>query len=569
MARMMPPYCPADAPPGERELYEALARSPETKGWIVLHSLAIASHVRQVRGEADFVVIVPDHGVLVIEVKSHLSIERRPDGSWRLGSQPPTGRSPFQQASEAMHSIRHYLTSQPANLRSVPVLDAVWFTHVRARTMLPPSPEWHSWQLLDSEDLRTGPAWAILRTLDAGVGHLTRRITGLASEQTGPDDAVSSQIATILRPRFEAAIVPGDMRRARQTQLAAFIDEQYEALDNMQHNRAVLFTGPAGSGKTWLAMEAARRQIEVGLTGRLLCFNRLLGQRLKQDLAGIDELRVGTFHQESLRLSDSQPPAGAGPQFWNERLPDLAIEALLDHGVGEAADFLIVDEIQDLAREPILDVLDLLVKGGLKGGRVLLFGDFDRQAIYGTNDGRTLLAERIASLATYVLTVNCRNLPRIGTVVQKLCHMDPGYRRFRRQDDGTDPEFIPIARGEDHAAELVEAVRALRDDGYHLEEIVVLSPLRQGSTAETTTHQWLRQVLRPLDGQSPQPGRLRFGTIHSFKGLDAPAVIVTDLDEATTPGFEPLLYVGMTRATDRLIALIETQTLRSAYGGSS
>ena len=30
-----------------------------TEGWIVLHSLAIAEHVRQVEGEADFVVIVP------------------------------------------------------------------------------------------------------------------------------------------------------------------------------------------------------------------------------------------------------------------------------------------------------------------------------------------------------------------------------------------------------------------------------------------------------------------------------------------------------------------------------
>jgi hypothetical protein len=50
---MMPPYCPGEAPPGERALFDALANSPETDRWIVLHSLAIASHVRQVKGEAD------------------------------------------------------------------------------------------------------------------------------------------------------------------------------------------------------------------------------------------------------------------------------------------------------------------------------------------------------------------------------------------------------------------------------------------------------------------------------------------------------------------------------------
>ncbi len=96
---MMPPYCPNNAPPGERTLFNALSTTPKTNGWIVLHSLAIASHVRHVEGEADFVVIVPDHGVVVIEVKSHSSVERLEDGRWKLGNQAPTARSPFQQAS--------------------------------------------------------------------------------------------------------------------------------------------------------------------------------------------------------------------------------------------------------------------------------------------------------------------------------------------------------------------------------------------------------------------------------------------------------------------------------------
>lgn len=566
---MMPPYCPEDAPPGERALFEALAGSDETDGWIVLHSLAIASHVRQVEGEADFVVIVPGRGILVIEVKSHATVERLPDGRWKLSSQAPTSRGPFQQASEAMHSIRNYLTSRGVDLRSVPMLDAAWFTHVRARTMLPESPEWHDWQLLDSEDLKHGAPSAILRTLAAGTAHLDSRMAGFAYGGAGPDKALAMRIAAVLRPKFEVAVVAGDIRRAREAQLAAFIDEQYDALDNMRHNRAVLFTGPAGSGKTWLAMEAARREIELRHSGRLLCFNRLLGQRLKQDMAGIEGLRVGTFHQEALRLSGRPAPTGAGQQFWDSQLPDLALEALLDHGEAEAGDFLILDEVQDLARGPFLDVLDLLVKDGLACGRVLPFGDFERQAIYERGDGQALLRERIPGLATFALTVNCRTLPRIGTVVQRLSHMAPGYRRFRRDDDGADPDFIPVSRGKDQSAELAEAVRALRDEGYGLGEIVVLSPLREGSTAETTTDPWLRQILRQADGQSPRPGQLRYSTIHAFKGLDAPAVIITDLDEATSPTFESLLYVGMTRATDRLTALIETHTLRTAHGGQA
>ncbi|NNH75579.1 ATP-binding domain-containing protein [Nocardia uniformis] len=566
---MIPPYCPEDAPPGEVALFHALGSSTETNGWIVLHSLAIASHVRQVEGEADFVVIAPRWGVLVIEVKSHSKVERFSDGTWKLGSQPRTSRSPFRQANEAMYSIRNYLTSHKIGLYSVPVLSAVWFTHVRARTMLPDSPEWHDWQLLGSDDLHTGAVSAILRVLAAGTAHLESRIPGFRRDHVGVNDAEALRIASVLRPKFEAAIVSGDIRCAREAQLVAFTDEQYDALDNMQHNKTVLFVGPAGSGKTWLAIEAARREIELGHTGRLLCFNRLLGQRLKLEMADNEGVRIATFHEEALRLSGRPAPSQAEHGFWQDELPERALEALLDHGEDEAADFLIVDEIQDLAREPFLDVLDLLVKDGLRAGRVLLFGDFERQAIYETGDGRALLHARMPDLTTFTLTINCRNVPRIGTVVKKLSRMEPGYRRFRRPDDGADPEFIPVPRGVDQSGALTSAVRALRAEGYSLDELVVLSPLRHGSTAETTADPWLRQTLISADGRVPRQGKLRYSTIHAFKGLDAPAVIVTDLDGTAVLNFDALLYIGLTRATDRLIALIEVQTLRATYGGNA
>lgn len=568
MARMMPAYCPQAAPPGERALYAALAVSASAQDWVVLHSLGIAEHVRQVEGEADFVVIVPDAGVLVIEVKSHLSVGRLGDGTWQLGSQRPTARGPFQQASEAMHSVREYLISRNIDLRSVPVCYAVWFTAVRARTMLPASPEWHDWQVLDSEDLRSDPAAAIRRTLKAGADHLASKVPAFASGMPGPSQQSADRIASALRPRFEAAAVPGDRRRDRETQLLTFIDEQYAALDAMQDNRAALFVGPAGSGKTLLAMEAARREVAQGHAGRLLCFNRLLRHRIAADMGELAGLTVNTLHQELIHLIGITPPRSASQEFWEQTLPDLAIEALLEVDEDPAGDFLVIDEIQDIARTPFLDVLDLLVKGGLTDGRVLLFGDFERQAIFDASDGRELLRNRVANLATHRLTVNCRNLPRIGYLVNAFSKLQPGYRRFRRQDDGSDPTFVRYTVGEDQSPKLVQAIRALRAEGFNLNEIAVLSPLRSGSTAQTTTDPWLRQVLRPATGDTPRPGCVQHCTIHAFKGLEASAVIMTDLDHHIVPNFESLLYVGMTRATDRLVAVIEADTFQLALGGS-
>ena len=560
---MMPPYCPQSAPPGEKELFAALATSTMTENWIVLHSLAIADHVRQVEGEADFVVIAPGLGVLVIEVKSHRSVSRLADGTWQLGSHPPTARSPFQQAQEAMYSLRQYLVSRGVNLRSVPLSYAAWFTGVRARGSFSASPEWHDWQVLDSADLRADAAAAVVRTLRAGASHLA--IKRGPGDETGPSEADASWIAAVLRPKFEVATTAGDRRRDRGTQLLTFIDEQYAALDAMQDNQAALFTGPAGSGKTLLAMEAVRRETAQGRTGRLLCFNRLLGHRIGADLADIPGLTVSTLHQELLRLAEAEVPVPAGREFWEETLPELASDALLAAG-SDGDDFLIIDEVQDIARPGFLDVLDLLVKGGLRSGRLLLFGDFERQAIFESGDGRTLLRNRITGLAAHRLTWNCRNLPRIGHVVNDFSGLDPGYKRFRRQDDGANPAFIPYTAGDDQSPQLVQAISMLRDEGFALNEITVLSPLSSGSVAQVTADPWLRQVLRPATGDTPRPGQVEHSTIQAFKGLEAPAVIVTDLDRCLVPNFESLLYVGLTRATDRLVAVMDRNTFKTISG---
>jgi hypothetical protein len=558
VARLIPPFFPEGSAPGEQSVYRALASSADTDDWIVLHSLNIAEHVRNPEGEADFVVIAPGLGMLVIEVKSHEQIDFR-DGVWYLGHHPPTTRGPFKQASEAMHSIRKELLKKKVDLRSLPTLSAVWFTAVRARTMLKPSAEWSSWQVLDSGDLKQDPIGAIRRVFAGGIAHLDETFSGFSYGGVGPDEATAKQIAMFLRPNFELGVVAGDVRAAREHQLIRFVEEQYTALDAMADNPAVLFTGPAGSGKTFLAMEVARRELGMGHHGRLICFNGLLGRRLMSDMPEDPRLMVGTFHRQLLALTGLSAPDDADDVFWQVELPELALEALLE-AEDEAADFLIIDEIQDLLKEPYLEVLDLMVKGGLESGRILLFGDFERQAIYDEGDGRQLLKERMPHLPSHRLAMNCRNLPRIGYTVNIFSGLTPGYQKFRRDDDGTNPVWLKYQRGDDQSPRLREAVQALRDESFDLREILVLSPLGQNSVAATTTDPWLKGLLEPADGRPRKKGRLRYATIQAFKGLEAPAVIVTDLDRELVPSFESILYVGLTRATDRLYGVVEEST---------
>jgi len=69
MAKMIPRDLPPDAPTSERRVHEALTGLDD--GWTVLWSVGWQDlrHGRQGDGEADFVLLNPDHGLIIAEVK--------------------------------------------------------------------------------------------------------------------------------------------------------------------------------------------------------------------------------------------------------------------------------------------------------------------------------------------------------------------------------------------------------------------------------------------------------------------------------------------------------------------
>ncbi|WP_167545667.1 nuclease-related domain-containing DEAD/DEAH box helicase [Amycolatopsis rubida] len=532
--------------PGELRLFERFQSAPGTEDWTVLHSLELADHPSQVCGEVDFVVIVPQLGVLCIEVKAHKRIGRDSDGNWLLGRQPPTPRSPFKQADEQMRAIMTFLRKSDPALAAVPVLCAVWFTNCRAR--LPRSVEWHDWQLLDQDDLARPVATAVTEVLTRGRTHLLRKASGLRRE--APNERTCKLLVRTLRPEFELAVSSESLRSERAQQVLRFTEEQYDALDVMEREARVLFTGAAGTGKTFLALEEARRSVRRGRSVLLVCFSKLLSDWLKGVVPS--GVRVETLHALMCRESGVRPPDDASDTWWRKELPELALEAMLD-SAAQPADMLLVDEAQDLMDPSYLDVLDLAVKGGLSSGTWRMFGDFERQAIFGSTKGHSSLSTRSADAVEAVLRRNCRNTPRVGRMAATLAALAPGYQGFRRPDDGVNVAFALYASASDQERLLLTHLKRLHREGYAHDEIVILSAKADGVAArsrDVPLSQWVAPV------GSTTLRRARYCTVHAFKGLDAPAVIVTDVENLQGRAAQDLLYIAMTRSTGALCLLV-------------
>lgn len=553
MTRMIPDSCAEEAPPGEHDLFEKLRSAPATEDWVAFHSLNIACHSSQVEGEADFVVIVPGRGVLVIEVKSHERVETDGAGRWKLGNHEWKTKSPFDQASGSMHSVVEFLDSRGANAIGYPIWYCVWFTSV-SKDRMPQSIGWQQWALLDASDLHAASVGtAIVRVLERASQHLLdsssvyRRIVGT------PNAAHIERMTHLLEPKFVTEMTVKEAARRRAYELEKYTAEQVKVLDMLRQVPRLIVDGPAGSGKTVLAVEAARRAAAAGKRVLFVVFNRLIEAELKVRCDGVHVYRLHALFAELA----GTPIPGDADSDWYARLPERAYAATFDDA--PRYDMIVIDEAQDIAKDEYLDVLDLLIVGGLKNGNIVVVGDFDFQNVYvkpelgdvSTSPTKAVFQRVIPTAMPLHLSINIRNTPELGEFFELLTGRERIYSEFKRADDDqVSVHAFEYSDAADQDALLARAVEQILSEPFTVRDIVILSPIRQ-SAARLAAEPTLRSRL----GAGIVDSRLiRWGTIHEFKGMEAPAVILTDI-VPTNRHLESLLYVGITRATDRLIVL--------------
>lgn len=186
-----------------------------------------------------------------------------------------------------------------------------------------------------------------------------------------------------------------------------------------------------------------------------------------------------------------------------------------------------------------------------------MFGDFERQMLYGQDRDQAdeLIRKRCGTFARGSLRVNCRNTPRVATLSHLLGRLTPNYSRVLRPDDQIEPAISYYATPSQQRNELGKALERLFKESYSGDDIVVLSP-KAGSrcaAAGATVRPWCDQ-LAPFE--TAATGQIRYTTIQSFKGLDSPAIVVTDIEHVDNDVFSSLLYVATTRALDRLCIIV-------------
>jgi hypothetical protein len=524
------------ASPGEREIFKKLKETSKGQDWIVLHSLELLSHVNMAQSEADFVVMIPGTGILVLEVKAAKSVSQNENG-WQIGAKFEK-RGPFKQANDAMRSIMEYLETMNVDTYSVPFVYAVWFTHI-TRKQIASSISWRPEQVLASEDLKLEITDVLLGTTQNLVSDLKINFKG----QIAPSRKLE-EISQVLLPRFTAFQSPVERQKDVKDFLEIALQEQLQMVKLIDSLRAVVLQGLAGTGKTYIAIHAARLAHERGEKVLFLCYNNMLADYLKNRMANYPLVKVTSFHAMMLEISELEVPDKADQSWWETVLPGEALKHSEAYAEANSFDTVIIDEAQDLGTTNFLLLLDQFLNGGLSAAKkILICGDFAHQGVY-VPGVDTLLNYKNAIGDLQILNpllTNCRNTKTLGEFLLTFLELDPEYDDFRRKSEesivtpiltANDSEILPRLR-------LILAEMQLK---FTPDQIVILSP--QKSKLEDLIG---KLKLNLTDIRSPKTGYIRWGSVQEFKGLEALAVVLIEF-EGANPVLQESFYVGATRS---------------------
>jgi hypothetical protein len=579
MARMIPPHCHERAPNSERRVFNLLKNDPATSDWVVLHSLNLKQSGERPYGEVDFVVLVPAGGVFCVEVKGGRVACK--DGVWSTtdgaGRTDRLKRSPFKQAEDGMQEVRNVIQQRLAGVTEfykVAFGHAVIFTDV----LSPPlDPGTEPWEVIDCDALETSISAHILR-----MAKNQRARFHLLHSPAEPQPPLLKRIREALRPDFERVIARSVALRDSERLLMSLTKEQYHILDLLGDNPRCLFEGAAGTGKTLLALEFARRCAATGNRVLLLCFNKLLGEWFARELrATVAGVTAGTFHKCLRDMIVASPVSSEfldaeqktkGPELFGDVYPFYG-QLALERG-SHKYDVVIVDEAQDLVRQPVLDVLNGWLTGGLQNGRWAFFGDFHRQAIYGTRndcDARELIGSVCPFIARASLSQNCRNTRRIGEETALLSGFSaPPYRMGQIEGLPVDYHYYCDAESQLGALRKVLS-RFAMEPSLDVADVVVLSRHRFDRSPAAVLTDGADFRVRSADKLTASTSRVptfAFATAQAFKGMESKVVVLCDVDEIETAEGHSLLYVAMSRARSLLTVLLHTRTksaVRAAF----
>lgn len=564
MVTMIPPGAKPGTNRSEREIFTAFEGIPDRPDWKVLHSLNLARNLMGLEGEADFIVLVPNRGIVVIEAKKPNFVEYK-DGAWYLDKLPNPTKDPLHQLNRARASIRNFIKDFDENVDEIPIARLLWFTSIGRHQFENKSPgdmQFFEWELGLSED-KSKPVEVIEKLLDRHSDFFSQNGEVHYDPEAFTQDRAEA-IASHLLADFKGYETAEDIAKSRYSVEQRMLDEQLAILELIETNNHIYFDGGAGTGKSFLLAQAARDLAKSGRRTLVTCWNYMMAEELASTLTrpGITVTDLNSLMLSICGLKEN--PEDATGQWFENELPQLTLDALAKDPTLGGFEALCIDEFQDIAGNiKLLEVVFALLKMvKLENAKIILAGDRNQQIM---RDGDQIVNPMsrakllIPDLVHVRLRTNCRTVPELAKLIPRVISVDTDIVRHRIPEGFKGGLDIVHSTDEKQAQHLATTIKHLLER-YNPRDIVILSVFGERNS---TVGKLLERGAKTADERAlvaqieseDSAGKIRWRSMAKFKGLESPVVVITDVNDKarefahnTQKKLDELLYVGITRA---------------------
>ncbi len=507
---------------GEEQIFKSLKTLDDT--WTIFHS--VNWQKRNINGkiswgEADFVIMNKIYGVLVVEVKSGGIVFK--DGEWyqiRLDNNETNKmKNPFSQANRSKYKFIELFENHFGFSEKIFVEKIVWFPSVSdselSNIILPP--EYDKKQILTFNSLSI-PEKSIIGVYNYYNSTKFNQIS----------DAAYKEIFNLMLPEFN--LIPNlsskyDEINYRFNQLTK---EQEKILDFIEFQNTIAIEGSAGTGKTFIALEYARRASHYGKV-LFLCFNKYLNDFLnsKYSYNNVDYFNIYGFITKN---------SGASTITDNNILKELKSINIkqLDYNT------IIIDEAQDYDASILKYLRDTACENHYN---FVIFYDKNQQVI--KSNFSSIIKDFDCKLT---LKNNCRNTIKIQSTINSIFDLPLNYYCY--SIDGVMPYMYYSDDNKLIISSIELEVDKLIGNGIRIEDITILTLLTENESILAN----ISNIGKYDISNIRENGKLFFTTSRKFKGLESDAVIVVDFNiRNTNEEFIRNFYVSTSRAKINLI----------------
>ena len=552
---------------------KALLREHLSDDWHIFQSIPLDT--KRADGEIDFFLLHKSVGAIVLEVKGGIieaELNKDNVGQWYSTNTQKVKnkiKDPYQQALDQSYKISNYIKNTQTLMYTMNIVSAVAFPDIKELNVETPY----------INNLNTLTAGKFNKNLEKNLLKLLRN-----KNRTPHSESFFNQLIKYLEVEFSSDESLFSKIKSTELELNKITEEQFQVMQGLESNKKLYIHGPAGSGKTVIAINFVKRMLANDATVVFLCHTTNLGTYLAELFKDSinNNLYVGNIFSVERKiesmieahavfgLSDEQEEKYkklvSEKEKWlventvigNKKKIEFFIENIYRYFdiLNITVDHIVIDECQDFETE-WLESLELANTYNPEG-KFYMFGD----------PGQSSITDWTPSFDTpsYKLTKNLRNSDEVNNFINKYFKTESKSSEIK---SGFEVDLIVLnsndrtEQDKEIANKLPELLSELTSKEIELNQIAILC-LKQNHTAQ------INNILYK-DKKLYEQEDLTVDSCLRYKGLEKDVVIVLlpDWYIYEKDRFLSQVYTGITRPKSLLKVIIGKSNLELLSKNSS